>query len=823
MHTRLRQRIEAAFEALARLIYRRHWVTLLLMAALVAGLASRIPHLTVDTSTEGFLHEQDPTLLQYNAFRAQFGRDEMVFVAVESESGVFKPEFLIRLRDLHKALEANVPYIDDITSLVNARNTRGAEGALIVEDLLERWPETEAELAEVRARALANPVYRNLLLSEDGQATAVVIKTDAYSSEGLSTADALAGFDAGDPFAADAEPVERAFLSDAENSELVRKVREVAAEFAAPGFTVHVGGSPVVSDALKQAMQTNMKRFLGLALLTIAVILALLFRRVSGVVLPLLVVILTLVSTLGVMAIAGIPIKLPTQILPSLLLAVGVGASVHVLAVFYRHLHRLEHETDKATPRDYAKQESIIHALGHSGLAIVMTSLTTAAGLASFAGAEVAPIADLGLVAAIGVMISLVYTIILLPALLSLIPIKPKKDEGSKQRHARMDDLLAAIADIAVRRRKGVLAISGLLLLIGLSGAAQIGFSHKPFTWFPESHPARQATDFVDQHMRGASAVEVVVDTGVENGLYDPQRLDALHRLQSKVGTIDRGELFVGKTLAVTDILKETNKALNENREDHYSIPTARDLVAQEFLLFANSGSDDLEDFVDSGFTKARFTAKMPWVDAVYYRDFIEELKTDFGNALPDSAITVTGMAALLGRTMHAAIVSMSKSYLWAAAVITLMMVLLIGDLRIGLVSMIPNLTPIILTLGVMGWLGINLDLFTMLIGSIAIGLAVDDTIHFMHNYRRYHHDTGEVREAVRLTLLTTGRAMLVTTVVLSVGFFIFSFSTLQNLIHFGLFTGLTIITALLADFFLAPALMAQLHESHLVPDDSEY
>jgi predicted RND superfamily exporter protein len=136
---------------------------------------------------------------------------------------------------------------------------------------------------------------------------------------------------------------------------------------------------------------------------------------------------------------------------------------------------------------------------------------------------------------------------------------------------------------------------------------------------------------------------------------------------------------------------------------------------------------------------------------------------------------------------------------------------------------MIPNLTPIILTLGVMGWLGLPLDLFTMLIGSIAIGLAVDDTIHFMHNYRRYHHETGDVQEAVRQTLLTSGRAMFVTTVVLSIGFFLYMFANLSNLVNFGLLTGFTIIMALLADFFLAPALMAVLHKAHLISDDSDY
>ncbi len=808
----LRQRIEHGFEALGRAIYRHHWKTLILVFALVAVMVSQIPKLTLDTSTEGFLHKEDPALLAYNGFRDQFGRDEFVVVAVTAPQ-IFAPEFLQKLKALHQELEENVPHLDDITSLINARDTRGAEGELIVEDLLEHWPEQPDEIAAIRDRALANPVYRNLLLSEDGSITTIVIRTDAYSREGA-TDDVLAAFDEGLEITAEpAVPAERKYLTDAENSELARAIQKIAGGYDSPDFRVHVAGSPVVSDVLKTAMQENMRRFMGMALLLIAAILALLFRRISGVILPLTVVVLSLLSTFGLMGAIGIAVKLPTQILPSFLLAVGVGASVHLLSIFYR---RLQHSHDK--------QEAIAYSLGHSGLAIVMTSLTTAAGLASFAGAEVAPISDLGIVASSGVMIALVYTIVLLPALLSVTPIKPKTSDRAHSRHARMDTLLTAVATVSTRRRKLILTISAAVLAFGLAGISQVKFSHKPFDWLPTTNPARQASDFIDQNMRGASSVEVVVDTGQENGLYQPAIMQGLEQLSREVETLAAGPTAVGKSLSVADILKEIHKALNENREEFYHIPDNRELIAQEFLLFENSGSDDLEDFVDSQFRQARFTAKMPWTDAIYLPAFIDELKGHFQQSLGDDVeLTVTGMNALLGRTMSAAIHSMSWSYVYAGVVITVMMVLLMGDLRIGLISMIPNLTPIILIVGLMGWFGIPLDLFTLLIGSIAIGLAVDDTIHFMHNYRRYHRATGDVDYAVRETLLGSGRAMLVTTLVLSIGFFIYIFSTLTNVINFGLLTGSAIILALLADFFLAPALMAQLHASHVIPDEGDY
>jgi len=821
MSTRFRHRIEKGFSAFGSSVYRNHWKFLFLIVALVAALVSQLPKLTLDTSTEGFLHEKDPTLIAYNKFREQFGRDELILLTIKSKN-VFDQAFLKKLQALHRELADNTPYLDDITSLINARDTRGKKGELLVEDLLENWPQSQQQLDAIRKRAMDNPVYRNMLLSEDGTITTIVLKTDAFASD-QSTADALAGFDDG---SLDVDPeatTERTPLSDEQNSEVVNDVSRIAKKYEGDDFHIYLAGTPVVTDVLKKAMQSNMRQFMGMALVTIALILLLLFRRVSGVVLPLLTVILSLVSTLGIMGAAGIPVKLPTQILPSFLLAVGVGASVHLLSVFFSRLQHL-HEGKAKSESGSHKEAAISYAMGHSGLAIVMTSLTTAAGLASFSGAEVAPISDLGIVAAIGVLIALVFTLVLTPALLSIMPLKAKSSDSATARHQRMDRLMLRIADIATDRSRTVLLISAAILVFGISGAMQVNFSHKPFEWLPKDNPARMATDYVDQNMRGASSVEVVVDTGETNGFYDPARMKGLAALGDEVSKIDHGEVFVGKTLSLADILKEINKALNENRDAFYTIPDDRQLIAQEFLLFENSGSDDLEDFVDSQFSKTRFTVKMPWVDAVLYGPFLDDIKQRFIRVFGDDVdITITGMNALLSRTMAATIYSMAESYIIAAGVITLMMILLIGNIRIGLVSMIPNVTPIILTLGLMGWLGMPLDLFTMLIGSIAIGLAVDDTIHFMHNYRRYHHETGDVKEAVRKTLLTTGRAMLVTTIVLATGFFLYMGANLSNLVNFGLLTGFTIIMALLADFFLAPALMKELHRSHLIADDSDY
>ena len=794
----IRTRLEKWFEHLALAIYRHRILSLLIMLALSGILIVQIPKITIDTSTEGFLHDDDPALLAYNAFRDQFGRDEVIIIAIKPEE-VFDHRFLKKLKGMHEELEDNVPFLEDITSLINARNTRGEAHELIVEDLLENWPGDQKQLDILKSRALSNQMYKNLLLSEDGRFTTIVIQTHSYSGLGQEV-DVLEEFENNSPGSDENEPqvaAARGYLTDDENSQVVTAVKQIVKKYDASDFPIYVAGTPVVTHFLKRAMMGDMRKFMGLALAAVALLLFLMFRRITGVLLPLFIVVLSLLSTIGIMALTGTAIKVPTQILPSFLLAVGVGTSVHILAIFFQRYSEKEN-----------KEEAIAYALGHSGLAVVMTNVTTASGLMSFATSEVAPIADIGIFAGIGVLIAFVNTIILLPALLALIPLRTRKKKNPGPQGTLMDRFLTSISNFSTGHPRAILVASAVVICVSVAFAAQIRFSHHPLGWFPQSNSIRVASEKLDQEMRGTLSLEVVIDTARENGLYDPEILNRLEEAAVFSEAQVYEDVFVGKAWSLTTILKEINRALNENRAEFYTIPQNKKLIAQEFLLFENSGSDDLEDVVDSQFSKARFSMKGPFQDAVHYAALMNTVDQYFRDKFPDANITLTGMMVLLSKTINNAIHSMAQSYIIALVVITILMVVLIGKVRIGLLSMVPNLMPILLMLGIIGATPISMDLFTMMVASIGIGLAVDDTIHFMHNFRRYYEQTGDPQLAVYKTLHTTGRAMLVTTIVLSIGFFIFVFADMNNLLNFGLLTSFTILMALLADYLVAPALM---------------
>jgi predicted RND superfamily exporter protein len=327
----------------------------------------------------------------------------------------------------------------------------------------------------------------------------------------------------------------------------------------------------------------------------------------------------------------------------------------------------------------------------------------------------------------------------------------------------------------------------------------------------PETDTVRTDSELIDRELRGTLSLEIVLDTGVENGLHDPETLNGLERLRVLSKSFNgEGDLYVGKTVSIADVVKEIHQALNGNRPENYAIPQDRQLIAQELLLFENSGSDDLEDLVDSRFQKARFSLKLPYTPPLMFKSFIRDTVSMFREVAGANAeITATGFVTLMTRALNALAVSMLRSYLIALMIITPLMFLILGTFRTGAAAMVPNLAPIVLTLGLMGWVGIPLGLFTLMIGGIAIGLAVDDTIHFMHNFRKYYERSGDVHQSVQETLRTTGHALLVTSMVLSLSFFIFMLADVSDLVIFGFLTGFTIVVAFLADITVSPALMA--------------
>jgi len=791
--------IEKLFEKLGFFICRHKFKIIILMFLLIASLTYQMKNLTIDTSFEGMLHEDDPMRIQYNDFREQFGQDRIVICTVQTPE-IFTKASLKKLKSFHNDLEKGVPHLDEVNSLVNARSTRGEGDTLVVDELLKDWPEKPIDLTSLKEYVLNNPVYLNDYISEDGRIAAFIVKPIAsvIKSDDM---DMMNDFEDEIPVAEENsknKSVKQHFLSKKENKEVVEAIYEIANRFRAPDFKISLAGGPISEEVFDSQTKNNMRRFTIIMLIVVALFLFLLFRKISGAIFPLIIVYSSLVSTMGVMAICKVPISVFSVVLPSFLMAVGIADAVHILAVFYRRYQM-----------GYSKVDSIAFSLGHSGIAVLMTSLTTAAGLMSFSLSELSSIGHLGIFASIGVMIALLYTVIMLPAFLAIVPIKVKKQKTGGTGKKLMDRLLIAIADFSSGNPKKIVIASILLFIVSISLTFDLKFSHNHKNTFPESMTIRKDQDFIDKHLKGILSVEIVLDTQKENGLYEPEILKNVDDLTEEIKQIKDGELYVGKVRSMNDILKETNQALHENNPAFYTIPEEKALIAQELFLFENSGSDDLEKIVDSQFSKTRISIKIPWVEVLLAEKISDDIFNRFKTRFEGIAdVTLTGMSPMMSKTVAAAIRSMLKSYVVAFFVISIMMIVLLGNFKLGLISMIPNLLPIIIVMGIMGAFNVYIDLNALMICSIAIGLVVDDTMHFMYNYRKYFEMFGDARQATRETFLTTGRALLITSLVLAANFFTLLFATLNHTHKFGFFTGLVILIALLADFIIAPALM---------------
>jgi hypothetical protein len=794
----LQCKAEKAFEGLGTMIVRHRSIALLISLAVAFMFAFHIPQLYMDMSTEGLLHKDDPNRVMYDEFRDRFGNDNVILLAIETRD-MFGEEFLHTLKSLHRDLERETPYLDEVKSLINARNTYGAEDELVVEDLLEGWPAMPRDLARVRGHAMDSPLYRNMYLNEAGDIAMVVIKPVAVPSR---AGDILAGFSESE-LKAEAGTT-TAYLDTKQVAEIVRAVNNVVARYQSEGLVIHVAGWPVVENALVKIMKRDSAKFLGICIGLCALLLFILFRRPVPVVLCLSVVVVSFVSTLGCMAWLDIAYKIPSQVLPAFLTVVGIGDSVHIMAIFQRN---------RRAGMD--RNEALIKALGHSGLAILLTSLTTAGGLLSFVCAQNAALADLGLYAGIGILFAFFYSAVLLPALVALLPARPPRKIVEC---SGLDRALMSIGRFSCRNSGKIIIVFVLLAVLGVYGAGKATYSHFPTKWLPRDMPERLATEFVDEHMAGSRNLEVIVDTHKSQGLHDPEILERLNllarTLEERFPQKDEG-IYVGKILSVVDVLKEIHQALNDNDPSAYAVPENARLIPQEFLLFENSGTDDLEDFVDTSFSKARLSVKVPDMDCTSYDRFVDEVTSLFRSALgPDVDIKATGVVGLTSHILSTVKQTQVSSLTIAVVVISLLMVLFMGNVRIGLIAMIPNVLPLIAGVGVMGLTGIPFDNATTMVATITLGIAVDDTIHFMHNFRRLYERFGNVEEAVTANMQTTGRAMLFTTLVLISGFMSYSFATLSTYIFFGVLLSFTMLVALMADFFFGPALLIMFLET---------
>ncbi|MDP4869760.1 MAG: MMPL family transporter [Gammaproteobacteria bacterium] len=843
-----------------------------------------------DMTTDSFLDSEDPSILALNEYRRQFGSDDSVFLVYEARDGdVFSRQSLSAIQALTEDLQNwdtlnredyprqirgtlidfdELKHIRRVQSIATLRVQKNEGDTLLSQRLVPSLlPDSEAELAEIKAAALAEQDYLLGFYSADARYGALLIQTDfgaqpsedftpAVNSDDVSLADSFstatldddyAGFDLTFDESAvvdeiDFSPTDMAGYTDFYNasSTVFEKYQDDFEFFA-------VGNPPLMEFMLSILTQLA---YLGVAVVLIFFFLLwVLFRSFSAVVWPLVTIAVSMIWTAGITVWLGITISQMIGITALLVFSVGIADCVHVMSAYFSFRQQ-----------GLAHYDALSKSYGKTGLALLVTSLTTIAGIIALATSDILPIQVFSLMAAMGVALAFLFTIILLPLLLDIW--HPGAMGGSASLADRLGSrwqslpgvlkalyalvylaaifallgiaigsyiaLASAFTYVVVQWQKPILqripritqkhpfiilALFGSLFLSCAYGMSLLRIDTNMTELTREGNPMRVAYDVVDENMAGAQSMVIMVDSHQADGLLEPEVMRAIDQLQLRIETNYADQ--VTRSYSLANIVKDTFEKMNDDEASFYRIPETQQMISQLLYLFNSANPDDRRSLVSDDYSRANITLNIYNAGSYEYKQFFDNIAVDIDEIFaaaqaknPELEVYLTGTMALMMRMADEVATSQFASFSLALGVISAIMVITLGSLQAGAIAMIPNVIPALLGFGLMGLLGVPLDTDTILIAPLIIGLAVDDTIHFMTHYRVELIRTKSIELALSSAINEVGQAVMFTTMVLGLGFALLSFSDYLGMAKLGFFGSLAIFVALLCDLFLIPALI---------------
>ena len=770
-------RNEAVFQTLVR------WRLLVVAVAvaLIGVTAMSLPKLQKDTSADAFIGEDQPALVYKNHIEDIFGLTDPIVVAVidEDEDGIFDPGNLGLVERLTRAIEG-LPQIDPerVTSLATENYIVGNADGIIVDgfldpdtDYFQARPGTEERANEVRDAINDFPLYQGLLVGREGHATLIVAE----------------------------------LLNDDEATAAYNAVLEIVASEKVPeGTEVHVAGEGAVMGYLSTYIDNDASRLNPMAGLIITIVLLIAFMSIRAAVLPNLVVAGTVLGSFGLMGATQTPFFVITNGLVVNLIGIAVADSIHIMSTYYTVLR---------DEPDLGKKDAVARAMASMWRPVTLTSVTTIAGfLALSFSSSMPPIQAFGLFGAIGVFLAWLYSMTLLPALLSLWPMRriPRPFSLRKNGQPRVslaERFMSAIGGNVLGAPKTVVAIGAALLVFGVLGALQLQVEEERIANFKPSEPVYQADKAINTTTDGIYSLDVLVETPSPEGLYDPDVLRRIEALQRYMETLPS----VGGTTSIVDYVKQLNRSVQDGAADAYIIPDDPNLIAQLFFLYgASADPADFEEEVDYDFQRALVRAHVSDGRYTTNRDIVPVLERYVEETFNDekATATVTGRVTVSYYWFHGIDRSTILSVLLSFGAVTLAAILLFRSLTLGLLAALPVGLAILLVYSVMGWSGVALGMGTSMFAAIAIGLSIDFAIHAIDRIRELARSRGLSKDTLSDLYPETGRALFFNFLAVAGGFGVLTTSDVPPLVKFGSLVAVAVTTAFLASVTLLPALV---------------
>ncbi|MBW2734909.1 MAG: RND family transporter [Deltaproteobacteria bacterium] len=770
-------------------VVHRPWTAIFVAVLITAAFGSGVRQLRADTDVTNDLPQRIEAKRLYDAIEKLFPSKEMIIVGTEGKE-LFTKDGVARLARFTKRMQ-DVRQVHSVIGPTNARIISAAPEGMVVREAAATLPQSDAEAQGIKERLLAQPMLRGSVISADGGAVCFLVLVRA----GMREADAA--------------------------EQLIALAKDPARN---EGLTLYVAGRPAATYWAKVIMGRDMSMLSSAALGIVILVLLVSFRSGRGVLLPLGVVVASVVSTLGLMGHLGVPITHSTEVMPILLIAIGVADGIHVLKGYY------------SRARGAHDRHAVVQAtMGDLNRPVVLTSLTTAIGFSALNTSGIASIMMLGLFTAFGVMVAMFFSLTFLPAVLVLLKLPQATSRSRGARFLHFERFAQLYASLLVRRRAWVaLTVLGVVAL-AIYGATRVSVEMSSIENFRPTHPLRVATDWLNQRFGGTNSLIVVAKGGQAGALKRPEVLAQIEGLERYAAT----QAHVRSVRSLTGFIKQMHRVMHDDAPTQYRIPKmteqetgvevveqegveverpvtfkveGRKLIAQYLTLYEMSGKP--EDFANL-VTYDYSTAKVSLLLDTYRVSELNVLSAALRRYIKENfhgvEAELTGMAELLRAVNEMVISGQAWSIATSLLLVFLFSALMFRSATLGLFCTLPLFFSLFLNFGVMGISGIALNVMTMATSSVAVGVGIDYAIHFVHRFQQARINGDDFDEAVPSTMRTSGVAITLNALTVAAGFSALVFSEFTGVAQMGFLIALTMVTSAFAALTILPVLFVYL------------
>jgi predicted RND superfamily exporter protein len=754
--------------ALARLIWRVRYPA---CAAILLGFVALVPSTNftdLDNDISAWISKDDPVYQTYERFRREFGGGRSLIIALKSDR-LFTLPALEFIKSVTSDIE-RIQHVQRVQSLATANVVRalppadaGEAGGIEVQPLLEDV-DTPAAADAVRRRALDDHLLRGDLVSEDGTVTAIVVTFDEDRIDDV-------------------------------RGEVVDRIHHTVDSRLPAGMEAFYNGSLEISEAYNKVTLQNTRELTPPILLVMILGIYAMFRSWRVTVVVVVSVLVSVVWTMGLYMLMGFKYNVLASMMPALVIVLAVADDVHIVQHF---VHDLRETGDK--------RHAFISSVEHLLPPLLGASATTALGLLSLATSEVHSVRTFGIGAATGVMVDFVMSLVFVPTLLTLVP----PDIAPPPQERWLVGPMRAIARFSIRRAGAVVAVSLAAAVLATAGISRLRVDTNHINFFAGKHPLSRSADVIDRNLSGIYSFNVLLE-GPPESLKTPDALRRMERLRQELERLP----FVRKVVSVADYVKRVNRELNGGGESAAVVPANAEAIAQELFVFglSDDGRLELERMVASDYSRAQISVKLASMSSDLVFEQINQADRLAAAAFAGSGITptVTGSGRIFATLDHYLVTSQLSSFATAFLTVFIVIFIVFRSARFGFLGIVANAVPVLAVLGLMGWMDISLNVATVMVASVALGIVDDDTIHFINRYRRERAAGADSAGAIEVASVQEGRASLTTALINSLGFGLMMFVDYRPTAWFGGLLALTMAVAFLAEVFVVPAVITML------------